>query len=459
MENFDILEVLKKTLETKGIQYSENYSGSLNFTNWHNLSYLEKQEEIEYQYFEPGENFIIYSKSANGLVCELSVQGNFTIDYVIRMYKEKKNFKKNEEFMFLYCGKLCDKSKTLNDYCISKETMVFFVPILRGGCFIENTFITMSDLSKTLIQDLKIGDHVLSYDIESYRLVSKQITQTFKKKSDEIIEIEFSNAKIITCTTSHPFYTKNKGWVSFTKNRLFPSNISKLEVGDELMLQDLLPLYIKSIKRKISPLIDVFNFEVEDTHCYFAEGVLVHNNSDEVFDKYHVSKEIFDSSFHFDFRHIDDKGKCFTRGSLKYYRPCGSERYALKVLGKYENDNWMTSNKSWVNAYHGTGPFCIEKIVDQGLKIGGKDGCVKKNGAVYGEGVYVTPFPEVAQDYSPVVSINGKKYKIIFQCRVEPNSYSQHHPITGRHNKLGYWVIKDDKKVRPYSICVYKLKD
>ena len=92
MENFDILEVLKKTLETKGIQYSENYSGSLNFTNWHNLSYLEKQEEIEYQYFEPGENFIIYSKSANGLVCELSVQGNFTIDYVIRMYKEKKNF-------------------------------------------------------------------------------------------------------------------------------------------------------------------------------------------------------------------------------------------------------------------------------------------------------------------------------------------------------------------------------
>lgn len=45
------------------------------------------------------------------------------------------------------------------------------------------------------------------------------------------------------------------------------------------------------------------------------------------------------------------------RGYIKYKRPCGWKRLALKVTGKYDNgdDKWLGTNKdAWPVSYHGT---------------------------------------------------------------------------------------------------------
>ena len=50
------------------------------------------------------------------------------------------------------------------------------------------------------------------------------------------------------------------------------------------------------------------------------------------------------------------KEKRFTRGGVEYHRPCGWMRYAIKVLGKYEDDIWLGSNNNpneWPVSYHG----------------------------------------------------------------------------------------------------------
>jgi ubiquitin len=59
-----------------------------------------------------------------------------------------------------------------------------------------------------------------------------------------------------------------------------------------------------------------------------------------------LSEDVLEPKYDFDFTKINDIGKIFTRGNEVYNRPCGWKRIALKVNGKYENDNWLGSSNS-----------------------------------------------------------------------------------------------------------------
>ena len=81
-----------------------------------------------------------------------------------------------------------------------------------------------------------------------------------------------------------------------------------------------------------------------------------------------------DPQYDYDFTKIDDKGKKFMRGGLEYRRPCGWKRYALKVIDKYKDIEWLGSKGStkndseWAVSYRGTKIYCAEPIAKDGLK-------------------------------------------------------------------------------------------
>ena len=56
------------------------------------------------------------------------------------------------------------------------------------------------------------------------------------------------------------------------------------------------------------------------------------------------------------------------RGGLEYKRPCGWKRYALKVIDKYENNNWIgkedksNNDSEWAISYHGTKTYISKWI-------------------------------------------------------------------------------------------------
>ena len=105
-----------------------------------------------------------------------------------------------------------------------------------------------------------------------------------------------------------------------------------------------------------------------------------------------------DPQYDYDFTKIDDKGKKFMRGGLEYRRPCGWKRYALKVIDKYKDIEWLGSKGStkndseWAVSYHGTKIYCAEPIAKDGLKPGHNN--------KYGIGVYCTPNIETAEKYA-----------------------------------------------------------
>jgi hypothetical protein len=96
----------------------------------------------------------------------------------------------------------------------------------------------------------------------------------------------------------------------------------------------------------------------------------------------------WDQRYDYDFTNIDDKGKRFTRGGVEYRRPCGWKRYAIKVNGKYENENWLGSNDNpgeWPVSYHGTGHEAANSIATSGYDLS------KHYRFKHGRGIYSTP--------------------------------------------------------------------
>jgi hypothetical protein len=110
------------------------------------------------------------------------------------------------------------------------------------------------------------------------------------------------------------------------------------------------------------------------------------------------------------------------RGGLDYHPPKGWLRYGKAVLGMYKDgDTWIgqvNGPGEWPVAYHGMSPVDLKSIMEGSLQAG----C----GAVYGKGIYCSPYPEEAAGYSmrkPLtlkVGNETKSFLIMLMCRVNP---------------------------------------
>ena len=78
------------------------------------------------------------------------------------------------------------------------------------GCFLPNTRVKMSDQLYSPIQNIQIGESV----IDAYGKKQEVIDILSYDCNEEIIQLEFENGKIISCTKDHKFLTKNRGWVA-----------------------------------------------------------------------------------------------------------------------------------------------------------------------------------------------------------------------------------------------------
>jgi hypothetical protein len=77
------------------------------------------------------------------------------------------------------------------------------------GCFIPGSMVVMGNGTKRKIEDISIGDVVISHDGSH-----QQVINTLEYSVDEeIVELTFENGVIIKCTKEHEFFTSNRGWV------------------------------------------------------------------------------------------------------------------------------------------------------------------------------------------------------------------------------------------------------
>jgi hypothetical protein len=156
------------------------------------------------------------------------------------------------------------------------------------------------------------------------------------------------------------------------------------------------------------------------------------------------------------------KGVKFFRGGSIYIRPCGWQRYAIKVKGEYTDDIWLngktpraneysSAEGEWAVSYHGTTYHNGLSIASEGFKLS------KGTRFKYGKGIYSTPDIEVAANYyARTIEVNGKNYKFVVQNRVNPKNLKKvDKAVTGVGE---YWISPNDDNIRPYGFCVREVE-
>jgi RHS repeat-associated protein len=133
-------------------------------------------------------------------------------------------------------------------------------------CFAKGTIVYGKNFFVN-IEDIKVGDTVYSYNIESEKLELSEVLNTLQRETDGIFELKINN-ETVQVTAEHPFYLQNKGWVT----------VKELQVGNKLKTASGKIVVVKRIKKLLDKLT-VYNIEVDGNHNYFITNstILVHN--------------------------------------------------------------------------------------------------------------------------------------------------------------------------------------
>ena len=152
------------------------------------------------------------------------------------------------------------------------------------------------------------------------------------------------------------------------------------------------------------------------------------------------------------------------RGGKPYSPPMGWMGYGIRVLGRFDggDDTWLDFKNNpgeWAVAYHGMGSSSsgeininndlFNTVIRQKFK---KSNDKYNEGKTVGEGVYMTPLPNIMESFCKVYNYQGKKYKIGIMCRVKPDKIRC--PADGDD----FWIINGtDNEVRPYRILIKEI--
>jgi len=131
-----------------------------------------------------------------------------------------------------------------------------------GGCFTGDTLILMKGGLYKNIKDIKVGDIILTKENEnSPKLVEAKVTKTYKHNVDQYLILNGQ----LRVTPVHRMYINGKWIVA-----------GEIQIGDYMLDKNNNPIRVFSIEQ-VKGKFDVYNFETEKYHTYFAGDIYVHN--------------------------------------------------------------------------------------------------------------------------------------------------------------------------------------
>ena len=156
-----------------------------------------------------------------------------------------------------------------------------------GSCFIAGTKVSMADGTLKNIEDVSVGDYVLSYNIETEQNVPQEVLEI----ESPIREGYYSlNNGLIGVTSEHPFYVKKSDgtetWASLNPERTLEESkrvynnsllVDNLEIGDEFFTSSGEWVVLSEIKY-VPGDIQTYNLKaVANENNFYANNLLVHN--------------------------------------------------------------------------------------------------------------------------------------------------------------------------------------
>jgi hypothetical protein len=145
---------------------------------------------------------------------------------------------------------------------LSNGSVLRIYPESVAGCFLSGVPVLLADGSSKAIEDISVGDLLLSGHPRSVGVEATRVRRVFTGLASSYLLVN----QCLRVTGTHPVWRKG-GWAA----------AADLRVGDEL--QDVYgkPVPIHSVEH-VARIASIYNLEVEArNHTFFANGILVHN--------------------------------------------------------------------------------------------------------------------------------------------------------------------------------------
>lgn len=149
-----------------------------------------------------------------------------------------------------------------------------------GGpsCFPAGTKVSLQNGSTKNIEDIKVGDKVISEDTNGKQSIST-VASLEQPVSDNLCEIKYTDGESLKVTKGHPLFTQN-GWKAIDMNEASKEDpgvpVSTLKVGDFMKKITGSWAQISNVSCK-NETVQTYNLTVDNNHSYFAGGFLAHN--------------------------------------------------------------------------------------------------------------------------------------------------------------------------------------
>lgn len=139
--------------------------------------------------------------------------------------------------------------------------------LVHNRCFVAGTKITLLSGDTKEIENISIGEEVLTYNEELGVNEGGTVGDLKQHEVDEVIRLTLDNEIIIITTHEHPFYVEGKGWVKASE--LEPLDTCKKVDGSEALVST-----VEILKESHT----VYNLlSISENHNFYANDILVHN--------------------------------------------------------------------------------------------------------------------------------------------------------------------------------------
>jgi hypothetical protein len=169
-------------------------------------------------------------------------------------------------------------------YIISGSTAFNSVVSHNAPCFVAGTKILLENGLTKNIENVVVGDYVMSFDLKNNEPKVSKVLNTFSKTIDKIVEYQFSDGSSLKATIDHPIYVISKGWANYLGEPEQYNNVSfestkpvkklevhKIEIGDVVKLHNGDVELVKMSVTEESTI--VYNLsEIQTYHNYFANN-------------------------------------------------------------------------------------------------------------------------------------------------------------------------------------------
>ena len=150
------------------------------------------------------------------------------------------------------------------------------------ACFIGGTKVLMGNGIEKNIEEIKVGDLVLSYNEIVNVVEEKEVTEVNSPIHDDLVKYILSDFTEIISTFDHPFYVNGLKLASYkpkwTNERYNISlEVTQINIGDKLTKPNKETLEIVSIEELERINTQTYIISVADNRNFYANGVLVHN--------------------------------------------------------------------------------------------------------------------------------------------------------------------------------------